>query len=138
MSTSTTVNPSVLNPARILETGLAFWPSKVLLTAVKLDLFTFLSRDSKTAEEIRIHLNLHSRGIYDFLDTLVALQFLRREGQGEKGTYSNTPETSLFLNRGEPTYVGGMLIMANDRLYPFWNNLEEALATGKPQNESKG
>jgi hypothetical protein len=138
MSTSTTVNPSVLNPARILETGLAFWPSKVLLTAVKLDLFTFLSRDSKTAEEIRIELNLHPRGIYDFLDTLVALQFLRREGQGEKGTYSNTPETSLFLNRGEPTYVGGMLVMANDRLYPFWNNLEEALATGKPQNESKG
>lgn len=138
MSTSTIANSLVLTPARILETGLAFWPSKILLTAVKLDLFTFLSRDNKTAEEIRVALNLHPRGIFDFLDTLVALQFLRREGQGEQAEYSNAPETSLFLNRGEPTYVGGMLIMANDRLYPFWNNLEEALATGKPQNESKG
>ena len=28
--------------------------------------------------------------------------------------------------------------MANNRLYPFWNNLEEALKTGEQQNESKG
>ncbi len=27
--------------------------------------------------------------------------------------------------------------MSNNRLYPFWNNLEEALKTGKAQNESK-
>ena len=30
-----------------------------------------------------------------------------------------------------------MLEMANNRLYPFWNNLEEGLKTGKPQNETK-
>jgi hypothetical protein len=138
MSTSAITNSPVITPGRILETGLAFWSSKVLLTAVKLDLFTFLSKDDKTAEEIRTSFNLHQRSIYDFLDTLVALQFLRRDGQGPEALYSNTPETSLFLNRGEPTYVGGMLVMANDRLYPFWNNLEEALVTGKPQNESKG
>ena len=137
MSTSTITNQPVLSPARILETGLAFWSSKVLLTAVKLDLFTYLSTADKTAEELRIEFNLHPRGIYDFLDTLVALQFLRREGQGEEALYSNSLETSLFLSRAEPTYVGGMLVMANDRLYPFWNNLEEALVTGKPQNESK-
>jgi hypothetical protein len=132
-----TTDQQVLTPARILETGLAFWPAKVLLTAVKLDLFTFLSGNKKTAEEIRTRLSLHPRSIFDFLDTLVALQFLRREGEGQDAQYSNTPETALFLNRGEPSYVGGMLVMANDRLYPFWNNLEEALATGKPQNESK-
>ncbi|RYY25629.1 MAG: methyltransferase [Chitinophagaceae bacterium] len=137
MSSTTVATPPVLTPARILETGLAFWPSKVLLTAVKLDLFTILSKKKKTAEEIRTELNLHTRGVYDFLDTLVALQFLHREGYGQQAIYGNTPETSLFLNRAEPSYVGGMLIMANDRLYPFWNNLEEALVTGKPQNESK-
>ena len=27
--------------------------------------------------------------------------------------------------------------MANNRLYPFWNDLEDALKTGKPQNETK-
>src|SRR5690349_6279210 len=114
MLTSTT-DQQVLTPARILETGLAFWPAKILLTAVKLDLFTFLSGSQKTAEEIRVRLNLHPRSIFDFLDTLVALQFLKRQGQGQEALYSNTPETGLFLNRGEPSYVGGMLVMANDR-----------------------
>ena len=27
--------------------------------------------------------------------------------------------------------------MSNNRLYPFWNHLEEGLKTGKPQNETK-
>jgi hypothetical protein len=33
--------------------------------------------------------------------------------------------------------VGGMLEMANHRLYPFWGHLTEALRTGQPQNEVK-
>lgn len=137
---STTTAPThelTLSPARILETGLAFWSSKVLLTATKLDLFTYLSDDAKSAKEIAVKFNLHQRSLYDFLDTLVALQFLHREGNGEEATYANTLETNLFLNKAMPTYVGGMLVMANNRLYPFWNDLEEALKTGKPQNEVK-
>jgi precorrin-6B methylase 2 len=127
----------VLSPARIMETGLGFWSSKILLTAVKLDLFSFLSEGPKTAEEIRIALKLQTRGLYDFLDALVALKFLNRQGIKENARYSNTGETALFLNKTEPTYVGGILVMANNRLYPFWNNLEEALKTGLPQNEVK-
>jgi hypothetical protein len=33
--------------------------------------------------------------------------------------------------------MGGFLAMFNDRLYPFWGDLEEALRTGKAQNETK-
>jgi hypothetical protein len=47
----------------------------------------------------------------------------------------NTPSTALFLDRGSPRYVGGMLEMANARLYPFWADLTQALQTGRPQNE---
>jgi len=43
----------------------------------------------------------------------------------------------MFLVRGKPTYIGGMLEMANRRLYPFWGSLTEALQTGEPQNEVK-
>ncbi|HEY0678157.1 MAG TPA: methyltransferase [Chitinophagaceae bacterium] len=137
MLAPTIANEVVVTPARIMETALAFWPSKILLTAVKLDLFSFLSQGNKTAAEIRSGLNLHSRGIYDFLDTLVALNFLRREGLKENATYCNTMETEIFLNKAHPAYVGGLLIMANNRLYPFWNHLEDALKTGEPQNEVK-
>jgi hypothetical protein len=58
---------------------------------------------------------------------------LKREGF----MYSNTPESDLFLDRAKPSYIGGILEMANRRLYPFWGSLTEALRTGCPQNEVK-
>jgi hypothetical protein len=51
--------------------------------------------------------------------------------------YSNGRDTGLFLDKNKPAYIGGILEMANNRLYGFWANLEEGLLTGKPQNESK-
>jgi hypothetical protein len=63
----------------------------------------------------------------------VALRMLRRDGQ----KYLNTPETDLFLDRVKPSYVGGMLEMANQRLFHFWAHLTEALRTGAPQSEVK-
>jgi hypothetical protein len=53
------------------------------------------------------------------------------------GRYANTPATAAFLDKKAPAYVGGILEMANARLYPFWGDLTTALKTGKPQNESK-
>jgi precorrin-6B methylase 2 len=44
----------------------------------------------------------------------------------------------MFLDKKKPSYVGGVLEMANHRLYPFWGHLTEALRTGAPQNELKG
>ena len=128
---------SATNPSRIIETGFGFWESKVLLTAVELELFTKLEDQSMTGESLGGILDLHPRGIWDFFDTLVALGFLNRDGTGPTALYSNTEETSLFLDKNKPSYVGGILEMANDRLYGFWNDLGVALKTGKPQNEVK-
>jgi O-methyltransferase domain len=75
-----------LTPEKILQTGLAFWPAKTLLSAIEMGV---------------------------------------------------TPETDLVLDRRKPSYVGGILEMANHRLYPFWGHLTEALRTGQPQNEVK-
>jgi precorrin-6B methylase 2 len=125
------------DPSAILQVGLGFWASKTLLAAVKLGLFTLLGEKPLRAEEIRLRLDLHPRSLYDFLDALVALGFLHREGMKESAVYSNTEATALFLDRNNTAYLGGLLEMANDRLYRFWDNLEEGLRTGKPQNESK-
>jgi precorrin-6B methylase 2 len=88
-------------------------------------------------EAIRKDFGLHERGIYDFLDALVALGFLKRTGLKETSSYSNSAEAEYFLDKEKPTYIGGILKMANNRLYGFWNNLEEGLKTGLPQNETK-
>lgn len=126
-----------LTPARIMEVGLAFWPSKTLLSAVELGVFTTLGNESMTAAELTTALTLHPRANPDFVDTLVALRFLERDGDGPTARYRNTPETALFLDRKSPAFLGGFLEMANTRLYGFWGDLTEALRTGKPQNEIK-
>jgi len=137
MVTETISTDVVVTSTRIMQTGLAFWSSKVLLSAVNLKLFTLLAQGSKTAEEIRTALNLQQRGLADFLDALVSMNFLHREGTGAKAKYCNTLESDAYLDKNKSCYIGGLLEMANNRLYPFWSNLEEALQTGKPQNEVK-
>ena len=126
-----------LDPSHIMQVGMGFWASKTVLSAVELGLFTRLADESMTGEAIGEQLGLHPRAIADFLDTLVALRFLDRDGDGSDGRYRNTPETATFLNKQRPAYVGGLLEMANARLYRFWGDLTEALRTGEPQNEIK-
>jgi SAM-dependent methyltransferase len=120
-----------------MQVGMGFWPSKTVLSAVELELFTELGSDSITGPEIGERLGLHPRAIYDFLDTLVALGLLERDGNGADGRYRNTEDTAVFLDKNSPAYIGGILEMAGARLYRFWGDLTEALKTGQPQNEVK-
>jgi hypothetical protein len=122
-----------LTPEHILQVGLGFMATKTLLSAVEMEVFTELARQPEDLATLRGRLGLHQRSAHDFLDALVALGFLQRID----GKYQNTPEAALFLDKHKPSYVGGMLEMANKRLYPFWGSLTEALRTGKPQNEAK-
>ena len=125
------------DPSSIVKTAFGFWESKVLLTAVEMGVFTKLVGKKKTGQELGEELGLHPRGIYDFFDSLVAMKFLEREGDGPEGLYHNTPEGEFYLDENSPRYIGGILIMLNDRLFKFWNDLPEALRTGQPQNEIK-
>jgi hypothetical protein len=116
---------------------MSFWSSKAPLSAVELGVFTDLGNGPQTGEQLREALDLSPRANPDFFDALVALGFLERSGDGDRALYANTVETARFLDRRKPSYVGGILEMANARLYPFWADLTEALRTGKPQNETK-
>jgi precorrin-6B methylase 2 len=121
-------------PAAIMQLGMGFWGSKALLSAVELGLFSELaSAGPLDAEALRARLGLHSRSACDFFDSLVALGMLERED----ALYRNTPATELFLDKAKPSYIGGILEMANARLFGFWNSLTEGLRTGIPQNEAK-
>ncbi len=126
-----------IDPSKIMQVGLGFWASKTLLTAINMGLFTYLSEGELSGKDIQTKLGLHNRSLYDFLDALVALGFLERNGLKETASYRNSEDSNLFLDKNKHSYVGVMLEMANNRLYPFWNNLEEGLKTGKPQNETR-
>ena len=125
--------PDEIAPDKILQLGLGFWGSKTLLSAVELGVFTQLAKGPLNAESLRARLNLHPRGANDFFDALVALGMLQRKD----GDYCNTLESDLFLDRAKPSYIGGLLEMANARLYPVWGNLTTGLKSGEPQNECK-
>jgi O-methyltransferase domain/Dimerisation domain len=128
MSTATAITPD-----RIMQLGLGFWGSKTLLSAIEIGLFTELANGPLNAAQLTQRLSLHSRSARDFYDALVSLGMLQRDGE----YYGNTPETDQFLVRGKVSYIGGLLEMANERLYPFWGSLTEGLRTGLPQNEVK-
>ena len=117
----------------ILQIGLGFWASKTLLSAVEMELFTELAKHPQDIESLRGRLGLHPRSARDFFDALVALGFLERRDH----LYCNTVSTDFLLDKRKPSYIGGILEMANHRLYPFWNHLTAALRTGEPQNEAR-
>lgn len=123
-----------LSPEKIFNIGLGFWASKTLLSAVELRLFTELAQGPMTGEVLRERLGLHPRSYLDFFDALVALRFLERHDD----QYLNSPEASEFLDKNKDSYLGGILEMANSRLYKFWGSLTVALRSGEAQNEAKG
>ncbi|HTZ32556.1 MAG TPA: methyltransferase [Methylomirabilota bacterium] len=117
----------------IMQVGLGFWASKALLSAVEMGVFTELAKRPEDLDTLQGRLGIHPRAGRDFFDALVALGFLRRVD----GKYSNTLATDLYLDRQKSSYIGGILEMANQRLYEHWSHLTTALRTGKQQNEAK-
>lgn len=133
--TAAATHATQVTPDAIMQLGFGFWGSKTLLSAIELGVFSELADvGALDGAALRERLGLHPRSATDFFDALVALGMLER---GD-GRYANTPATELFLDRGKPSYVGGILEMANARLYGFWGSLTEGLRTGAAQNEAKG
>src|SRR5262245_44678123 len=121
-----------LTADRILGLGEAFRCSKVLLSAVELNVFTALAGGPLDLETLRDRIGIDARGARDFLDSLVALGLLARQTDGH---YGNAADTDLYLDRNKPSYVGGTLESAITRTYATWGALTAALRSGKPQND---
>jgi hypothetical protein len=117
------------DPQKILELGMAFWSSRVVLTAVEFGLFTELARGPRSAQELMDRFGWHPRAVGPFLDALVGLELLHRD---RAGLYSNSRQASLFLDRAKPSYIGGLMELSSKRLYGLWSGLGELLRTGRP------
>ncbi|WP_430790375.1 methyltransferase [Actinoplanes sp. G11-F43] len=122
----------VSRPAGIIRLANSFCDAKALLTAVELGLFDTLSAGPADLGQIREKLGLDGRGLSDWLDLLVELGLLERDGD----RYRNAAGAGRFLVRGAATYIGGFLERSNRNLYPAWGRLADALRTGQPQSGS--
>lgn len=113
-----------LSPDRILDIGLGFWPSKGLLSAVELDIFSQLSSDPLELGTLAGRIDILEDGAQDLMDALAAIELLNRDADGR---YVNPAETALSPDYGSPPYVGGRSEHANRAICRPWGCLTEAL-----------
>jgi precorrin-6B methylase 2 len=118
------------SPRSILDIGCGYRASKVLLSAIELDVFTILSEQPLDATALAERIGIQDRGARDFFDALVALGLLTRD---DEGRYAATLETGFYLDRRKSTYIGSMFEQYNASEYGLWGSLTQALRTGPPQ-----
>jgi len=121
------MSESKVSPAPILQMATGYWASSILLTANRLGLFSAISGGATGIAVIAEKLTLAPYPLDGFLNALVSLGYLEKQGDG----YSNTPISNAFLVEGRPGYLGNALKYSDD-LYPVWGKLEETLRSGKP------
>ncbi|NIM14256.1 MAG: methyltransferase [Candidatus Aminicenantes bacterium] len=128
-------NTQFQEKSKIFDAVRGIYINKTLRAAIKLGLFTLLQNKPLTGEEIKTALNLNGRGLFDFLDALVSLELLNRDGNGKDALYSNTEEVSLFLVKGSSQYIGWYFENKMQEFEQMWGALDKALKTGKPQRQ---
>ena len=114
-----------LSLAEIFQLGY-YWESKVLLTAVTLNLFDVLAESPGTAAEVTRRLHTHHKASTLLLNALVAMGLLQKDGE----RYANGPEAREFLVRNSPQYAGHILRL-QDAEWNNWGQLEASVRTGR-------
>lgn len=116
--------PRELSLAEVFQLGY-YWETKILLTAVKLDVFSALDGRGRTAVEAAEKVDADGRALELLLNALVAVRLLTKTGD----VYANTPVAATHLVKHSPQYVGHLLLL-HDAEWGNWGKLEEAVKSG--------
>jgi predicted O-methyltransferase YrrM len=114
-----------LSLAEIFQLGY-YWETKILLTAVKLDVFSALDGRQKALHDIADRLGAHGEMLELLLNALVAMRLLKKEGN----SYANSAVATTHLVRSSSQYVGHLLLL-HDAEWDNWGKLEETIRTGQ-------
>jgi len=114
-------------PGKLLGMSGSYWQTCALHAAVKLDLFTVIGNDKRSAREVAANLGLEPRATGMMLNALCAMALLEKKGD----IYVNTPESKTFLSKNSDKYIGYM-IMHHHHLVESWSRLDESVRTGRP------
>lgn len=117
--------PRPLPLAELFQLGY-YWETKILLTAVTLDLFTALDSSPSTAADAAEKIGADPRALGLLMNALVAMGVLTKEEE----RYANTEVAQGSLVRGRPSYVGDLLLL-HDAEWTNWAKLEQAVRTGR-------
>lgn len=123
------MNPPLLTqveavPDELMRTLRAFQESRVLLTALELDLFTAVGGGA-TAQEVAQQLNTDSRATEMLLNALVSMELLTKSAE----RFSNTPDTAKFFLAGSP-HNARLAMMHTVHLWDTWSTLTDCVRAG--------
>ena len=118
------------NIGKLLSVSSSYWRSSTLHAAVKLGIFTALGKERLTVAQIGAKIVSSERGLAMLLNGLTAMGLLEHDGS----RYKNTDFSRSYLVKGEPGYVGH-IIMHHFHLVDAWAKLDEAVIHGAPVNK---
>jgi ubiquinone/menaquinone biosynthesis C-methylase UbiE len=120
-------NGAEWNIGQLLSVSSAYWRSSTVHAAVKLEIFTALSDEELTAEEVSAKIGANEKGLAMLLNALTAMGLLEH---GDS-RYKNTGFSRSHLVKDAPGYIG-YIIMHHFHLVDAWAKLHEAVVLGRP------
>lgn len=111
-------------PDDLQQTIRGFQESRVVLTAIELDVFTATGQGSK-ASAVAAKLGTDARATESLLNALVAMELLTKRD----GVYSNTAVTSRYFVDGSPDDARDALTHTV-HLWPRWSTLTDCVREG--------
>jgi hypothetical protein len=118
-----------LTPIPLMQLNAGFWSFKTFAAAVELGLFTGLADGrAVTLDEAVADLGIHPRAADMFLAACASLGLLEKDGD----RYRNSPLSEEFLVEGRPHYFGGFVRFCDQREYPAWHRVIDAMRTNQP------
>ncbi|KAF0151128.1 MAG: O-methyltransferase family protein [Ignavibacteria bacterium] len=114
----------VLDQNKILELANGFQVSRIILTALELNVFTILDKRLLPSSETAKQINCDEHAAERLLNALVSLGFLKKL----HGKFYNTDAASLHLVKGSPDFLGGLF--HTNELWNSWGTLTNAVKKG--------
>jgi predicted O-methyltransferase YrrM len=113
-------------PVGLIEMIRSFMPSRAVLTALELDVFTAVAKGA-SAEQVAQTIHADPRATEMLLNVLVSLKLLDKK----EGRFCNTAETARFFCEGSRDNARGGL-MHTAHLWHRWSSLTECVRAGTP------
>ena len=126
------IHPS---PEAFFEAVGAYQRTAALKAAIELDLFTAIGEGAQTAEALAAARGIAERGARILCDFLVIGGFLTKE----ENQYGLTLDSSVFLDRRSPAYIGSVVnFLAAPTLVESFNQLTESVRKGGTAISAEG
>jgi len=114
-----------MTPQELREIVYNFRESRLILTALELELFTAVGEGSKTSADVSKIISSNIRATDRLMNVLCNMNLLEKENE----KFSNTEFSYRYLVKNSPDYISNLMHASN--LWDSWSNLTEIIKEGK-------